>query len=104
MVFFCKYQERSLLANLHYEKLDLLMGQYKNKVVEPKYNKRNKGLVVKSISDYSDKVFFSIMDTVRHYETRGMKLDRKSISRNFVKCGVYKRLSFQFEIDYTCIW
>lgn len=98
--FFCKYQEKSLPANFDYEKLDLLMEEYKNKVVvEPKKNKRNKGLVVKSISDNSEKVFFSIMDTVRHYETQGIKLDRKSINRNLVKGGVYKGLTFEYEID-----
>ena len=100
MVFFCKYQEKSLPANFDYEKLDLLMEEYKNKVVaEPKKNKRNIGLVVKSISDNSKKIFFSIMDTVRHYEIKGIKLDRKYINRNLVKGGVYKGLTFEYELD-----
>ena len=98
--FFCKYQEKSLAANFDYEKLDLLMEQYKNKVVvEPKINKSNIGLVVKSISDNSNKIFFSIMETVRHYETIGIKLDRISINRNLVKAGVYKGLTFEYVID-----
>ena len=100
MVFFCKYQEKSLPANFDYEKLDLIMQEYKNKVVvEPKKNKRNKGLIVKSISDNSKKIFFSIMDTIRHYETQGIKLDRKSIKINLVKGWVYKGLTFEYEID-----
>lgn len=101
--FFCKYQEKSLPANFDSEKLDLFMEEYKNKVVveceATKKNKINKSLVVKSISDNSEKVFFSIMDTVRHYEAQGIKLDRKSSNRNLVNAGVYKGLTFEYKID-----
>lgn len=78
------------------------MEEYKNKVVvEPskeESKKKNKGLTVKSISDNSEKVFFSIMDTVRYYETKGIKLDRKSINRSLVKGEVYKGLTFKYII------
>lgn len=102
--FFCKYQEKSLPVNFDYEKLklqlDLLMEEYKNKVVvEPKKedNKKNKGIIVKFISDNTEKVFFSIMDTVRYYETKAIKLDRKSINRSLVKGEVYKGLTFKYK-------
>lgn len=42
MVFFCKYQEKSLPANFDSEKLDLLMEEYKNKVVVEPKKKQNK--------------------------------------------------------------
>lgn len=37
------------------------------------------------------------MDTVRYYETLGIKLDRKSKNANLAKGGVYKELTFEFK-------
>jgi hypothetical protein len=45
----------------------------------------------------SIKGFFSIMDTVRYYETIGIKLDRKYININIVKGGVYKGFTFEYK-------
>jgi len=59
--------------------------------------KKNPGLIVKSISDNEVRVFFSIMDIVRYYETLGIKLDRKSINTNLAKGEVYKGLTFEYK-------
>jgi hypothetical protein len=37
------------------------------------------------------------MDTVRYYETIGIKLDRKYININIVKGGVYKGFTFEYK-------
>ena len=44
-------------------------------------NNKNKPLIVNSVDgqDKDIKVFDSIMDTVRHFDVKGIKLDRKSL-------------------------
>lgn len=96
--FICKYLEKSLPVD--FEKINLLIEEYKKNnininALEPT-NKKNKPLVVKSISDNSEKTFFSIMDTVRYYDTQGIKLDRKTINRYLKNGGVYKGLTFKY--------
>lgn len=85
--FLCKYQENSLPNNFFYENIDLLIEEYKNKVVvEPKEleYKKNKVITVKIISEQCEKIFFSITDTIKYCETLGIKIDRKSIKQSFI--------------------
>lgn len=104
--FFCKYQEKSLPDNFDYEKVDLLVEEYKNKiVVEPKEEEylKNKAIIVKSISEECEKVFFSIADTIRYCETKGIKLNRKSINKSIIKGEQYKGLNFKHTRQDTMI-
>lgn len=97
--FFCRYQEKSLPDNFDYEKIDLLVQDYKNRVlVEPKEEeyKKNKVITVNSITERCDKIFFSIRDTIKYCETIGIKLDRKSIKTSIIKAEELKGLNFKY--------
>ena len=109
--FHCKYLDPSyfvnnnghcaLQANLEEkEKIGLLIEEYKKnrlwqKTIE-KVNNKNKPLMVKSISDNKKLSFLSIMDTIRYFETKGIKLDRKILYTYLKKGGTYKGFSFQY--------
>lgn len=96
--FFCRYNEKSLPDNFDYEKIDLLVQDYKNKVVvKPKEEeyKKNLAITVKSVSEKCDKIFFSIRDTIKYCETIGIKLDRKSINTSIIKADKVKGLNFK---------
>lgn len=97
--FFCKYQEKSLPKNFDYNKIDLLVEEYKNKVVTyPKQEeyKKNKVITVNNLDEQCEKVFFSIKDTINYCETIGIKLDRKSIKKSIMSGENYKGLIFKY--------
>lgn len=43
-------------------------------------NKKNKPILAESVVDDSKHSFLSIMDTVRYFEGKGIKLDRKMLN------------------------
>jgi len=106
--FFCRYREKSLPDNFDYEKRDLLVQEYKNKVVvQPKQEEYKKNLVitVNSVAERCDKIFFSIRDTIKYCETIGIKLDPKSIKTSIIKDEVLKGLNFKYvsqDDKYVC--
>lgn len=109
--FYCKYLDTSdLVSSAEREIVDLLIKEYnKNKISAAtieKVNKKNKPIIVKgatqtpseqggpaSNGEYS---FLSIMDTIRYFETKGIKLDRKMLNLYLKKGGVYKGFTFQY--------
>lgn len=96
--FFCKYKEISLPVNFDYEKIDLLVEEYKNKVVvEPKEENYNKSKIisVEDLTNNCEKVFFSFKDTIRYCEARGIKVDRKSIKKSIINNEAHKGLIFK---------
>jgi hypothetical protein len=97
--FICKYSEKSLPVDFKY--LDLLIEEYKNnklnlETIEP-VNKKNKPLIVKSEDGNKEHTFFSIMDTIRYFESQGIKLDRKTLSKYIKEGGIYKGYTFQYK-------
>lgn len=94
--FYGTFKDESLPTNFDYAKIDLLIEEHKSKVVEiqPVINKKNKGIIVRSTD--SVKEFNSIMEGVRHYETLGIKLDRKSINVSIEKGTKHKGLNFEY--------
>lgn len=109
--FHCKYLDPSYLVNSNghcalqanhgeQEKIGLLIEEYKKnrlwqETIE-KVNKKNKPLMVKSISDNKELSFLSITDTIRYFETKGIKLDRKMLYTYLKKGGTYKGFTFQY--------
>ena len=92
-------QDESLPDNFDYAKIDLLIEEHKSKVVEvePVKNRTKKGIIVKSTD--SVKVFSSIMDGVRYYQTQGIRLERKALYVSLAKGTKYKGLSFEYSAD-----
>ncbi len=41
--------------------------------------------------------FLSIMDTIRYFETQGIKLDRKTLSTHLNNGTMYKGFIFQYD-------
>lgn len=77
------------------QELDRLIEENNKKVLElaiKSPNKQNKALIVKCLSDNSTKTFDSILETVRYYETQGIKLDRKSNNRSIEYGGFIKNI------------
>jgi hypothetical protein len=98
--FYCKYKDSSdLVISEERERIGLLIEEYKknrvSRVIE-KVNKKNKPIIVKSISGSEEHSFLSIMDTIRYFETKGIKLDRKMLNIYLNKGGVYKGFIFQY--------
>jgi len=107
--FYCKYSDKSdLVSSAERERVDLLIKEYNKSKISAatieKVNKKNKPIIVKVATETSsdqaasneEYSFLSIMDTVRYFETRGIKLDRKMLNVYIKKGGVYKGLTFQY--------
>jgi len=100
--FLGKYYEKTLLDNSVSAKLDSLIKEYKNSVelaAKEPVNKKNKALVVKSVSDNEIKTFDSIMDTVRYLYSQGIQLDRKTINKKIDSGKPYKGYIFQYKTE-----
>jgi len=82
------------------EKIGLYIEEYKKNRISSEtikqVNKKNKPLIVKSISDYKEESFLSITDTIKYFETQGIKLDRKMLYIYLKKGGVYKGFTFKY--------
>lgn len=52
-------------------------------------NKKNKPILVTYIKDNSQQKYLSITDTIRYFETLGIKLDRKTLNSYLKKKVVY---------------
>lgn len=81
--------------------MDLLIEEYKNNklninTIEP-VNKKNKPLIVKSEDNTNEQTFFSITDTIKYFESQGIKLERKTLNRYINNGGVYKGYTFQYK-------
>src|SRR5690606_29515571 len=99
--FYCKYLDESdLVTSEERERIGLLIEEYKKNRVSratlEKVNKKNKPIIVKSISYNEEHSFLSIMDTIRYFETKGIKLDRKMLNIYLKKGGVYKGFTFGY--------
>jgi hypothetical protein len=103
--FSCKYLDQHYLVNNERclgekEKIGLYIEEYKKNRISSEtikqVNKKNKPLIVKSISDYNEESFLSITDTIKYFETQGIKLDRKMLYIYLKKGGVYKGFTFKY--------
>lgn len=102
--FIGKFYEKTLLDSSVSLWLDNLIKEYERNVKElsgidkiPPINKKNKGLVVKSINNDEIKSFDSILNAVRHFDTLGIKLDRKSLNVCIETGKPYKGYIFQYK-------
>ena len=80
--FFCRYKKISLSYNFNYEKRDLLVQEYKKRVVfETKKDreKKNKVIIVNNIFEEAEYLFSLIDDTIKDCETIGIKLKSESL-------------------------
>lgn len=103
--FYCKYLDSSYFVNSvrsgkEQEDLGLLIEEYKKNIISreaiQQVNKKNKPFIVKSLSDSREQSFLSITDTIRYFETQGVKLDRKMLYIYLKKGGTYKGFTFQY--------
>ena len=102
--FLGKFIERSLPVNFDFEKIDLLVEEYKNKVVvEPKKEEyfKNRAILVENITKKSNKIFYSINDIIKFCKTIDIDLDRKSIKKSIARKEEVEGLTFKhmFESD-----
>jgi hypothetical protein len=99
--FCCKYLYQESLHNTEeQERIGLLIIENKNNkslTTIKEVNRKNKPIIAKSILDESKHSFLSIMDAVRYFEGKGIKLDRKLLNVYLKKGGVYKGYTFQYE-------
>lgn len=96
--FLCKYSDNTKPDN--FEEVGLIIDEYKKSwnqelVVIPKANKKNKPVLVKG-PDF-EKEFESITDTIKYFESIGIKLDRKYLSIKLKSGGLYKGYNFYFK-------
>ena len=99
--FCCKYLDQSdLVISDERERIGLLIEEYKKNRISPatieKVNKKNKPIIVKSISDNKEHSFLSIMDAIRYFDTKGIKLHRNLLYTYLKKGGIYKGFTFQY--------
>jgi hypothetical protein len=99
--FYCKYLDQSdLVISDERERIGLLIEEYKKNRISSatieKVNKKNKPIIVKSISDNKEHSFLSIMDAIRYFDTKGIKLHRNLLYTYLKKGGIYKGFTFQY--------
>lgn len=100
--FLGKFKERSLPDNFDFEKRDLLVQEYKNKVVvEPKEKQyqKNRAILVENITKKCNNIFYSIGDIIKFCKTIGIDLDRKSIKRSIAKNEEVEGLTFKHMLE-----
>jgi hypothetical protein len=99
--FYCKYLDQSdLIISDERERIGLLIEEYKKNRISSatieKVNKKNKPIIVKSICDNKEHSFLSIMDAIRYFDTKGIKLHRNLLYTYLKKGGIYKGFTFQY--------
>lgn len=95
--FLCKYQDKCLPAD--FEKISLLIEEYKKNKTDSSIkpaNLKNKSILIISCHDNTERTFLSIMDTIRYYETLGIKLDRKTLYTRLRDGKEYKGFYFKY--------
>lgn len=96
--FLCKYSDNTKPDN--FEEVGLIIDEYKKLgnhelVIIPKVNKKNKRVLVKG-PDF-EKEFETITDTIKYFESIGIKLDRKYLNIKLKSGEPYKGYSFYFK-------
>jgi hypothetical protein len=79
--------------------MSLLIEEYKknkrDSSIKPA-NLKNKSILIISCHDNTERTFLSIMDTIRYYETLGIKLDRKTLYIRLRDGKEYKGFYFKY--------
>lgn len=96
--FLCKYSDNTKPDN--FEEVGLIIDEYKKLwnqelVIIPKVNKKNKRVLVKG-PDF-EKEFETITDTIKYFESIGIKLDRKYLNLKLKSGEPYKGYYFYFK-------
>jgi hypothetical protein len=96
--FLCKYSIKGLPYN--FEELSLIIDEYKKLKVDTnldslKVNKKNKPLLVKGKN--FEKEFKSIKDTIRYFDNKDIKLDRKTLNLRLKNSKNYKGYYFTYK-------
>ena len=82
--------------------LDNLIEEHNNKVAESlevKPNKKNKAIVATSMVNGSTQEFPTITASIRHFESKGIKIDRKYLSLVMASGKSYKGYLFRLKKD-----
>ena len=91
--FLCKYSKKFM--PVYFEEVGLIIDEYKKLKVNSnslRVNKKNKRILVKG--ENFEKRFESIMDSIRYFETLGIKLDRKTLNIRLKEGKEYKGYFF----------
>ena len=99
--FLCKYSDKVLPDN--FEEVGLIIDEYKKLKVDAdsdssareKINRKNKPILVKG--ENFDKEFESITDTIKYFDTLGIKLDRKTLYLRLKDGKKYKASYFTYK-------
>lgn len=97
--FLCKYSDKNLPSN--FEEVGLIIDEYKQTLIYSdidltKKNKKNKAVLVKS-EDYKYNIKFdSITDTIKHFDSINIKLDRKTLNLRLKDGKLYKGYYFNY--------
>jgi hypothetical protein len=96
--FLCKYSDKVLPDN--FEQVGLIIDEYKKLKVDTglgllKVNRKNKPILVKGENFYKE--FESITDTIEHFNSLNIKLDRKALYLRLKDGKNYKDYSFAYK-------
>jgi hypothetical protein len=96
--FLCKYSDKVLPDN--FEEVGLIIDEYKKLKVDAdsdslKINRKNKPILVKG--ENFEKEFESITDTIKYFDTLGIKLDRKTLYLRLKDGKKYKASYFTYK-------
>jgi hypothetical protein len=94
--FLCKYSDKFI--PIDFEEVGLIIDEYKKSKIDSdslRVNKKNKPILVKGKN--FEKRFESIMDSIKYFETLGVKLDRKTLYICLKKGKEYKGYFFSYE-------
>ena len=83
---------------VYFEEVGLIIDEYKKLKVNSdslRVNKKNKRILVKG--ENFEKRFESIIDSIRYFETLGIKLDRKTLNIRLKEGKEYKGYFFSYE-------